>query len=174
MAQTNEPPKEESSTFVRPKKRTDWRIVGIRIGIVAVVAAIVCLFVLRPMIVDGGSMAPTYSGSSFTLVFLPYFKMYSPQRGQIVILKDKDSGGYRVKRVIALPGDTVEIRKGVVYIGGKAQNEPYVKEILNRNYHRRTVEKNDLFVLGDDRSKLAKENMDGMVSRDRLAGVPIW
>ena len=169
----NEPQKEESSTFVRPKKQRDWRIIGIRIGIVVLVVALVCLFVLRPMVVNGESMAPGYSAKSFTFVFLPYFRMYSPQRGQVVILKD-ESGSYRVKRVIALPGDTVEIRKGVVYIDGKAQKESYIKEAPHRNYHRHTVEKKDIFVLGDDRSKLATENMDGMVSRDRLAGVPIW
>lgn len=173
MAPANEPPKEESSVFVRPKKQRNWRIIGIHIGVAVLITVLVCLFVLRPMIVNGEGMAPTYSGKGFTFSFVPYFKLYSPQRKQIVVLKDK-SGSYRVKRIVALPGETVEIRKGVVYINDKPLEEPYVKNGGNGKYPRRTVEKDKIFVLGDDRSKLTKENLDGMVSRDSLTGVPIW
>ena len=58
---TDEAPQEKSSTFVRPQKRKDRGVVGIRIGIVACVTVLVCLFIFRPMIISGGSMIPTYS-----------------------------------------------------------------------------------------------------------------
>ena len=54
-----EAPQEESSTFVRPPKKKDWRTICIRIGIIAGATALVCLFVFRPMIINGESMMPT-------------------------------------------------------------------------------------------------------------------
>ena len=174
MAQTNEPPKEESSTFVRPKKQKDWRIIGIRIGVIAAVTVLVCLFVLRPMIIDGESMAPTYSGKGFTFAFLPYFKMYNPQRKQIVVLKYGDSRTFLLKRIIALPGDTIEISRGVVYVNDKPLDEPYVKNGCNWRYERHKVPHDKIFVLGDNRSMPMKEHKGGMIDKNRLAGVPIW
>ena len=73
-----EAPQEESTTFVRPQKKTDWRVAAIRIGIIATVTVLVCLFILRPMVINGASMMPTYSSRGFTFAFLPYFKMYDP------------------------------------------------------------------------------------------------
>ena len=58
-AQKEEAPQEESSTFVRPPKKTDWRTACIRIGVIAGATVLVCLFVLRPMVINGESMMPT-------------------------------------------------------------------------------------------------------------------
>ena len=59
---TNEVPQEESTTFVRPPKKTDWLTIAIRSGVAAVVTVLVCVFLFRPMIINGESMQPTYSG----------------------------------------------------------------------------------------------------------------
>ena len=171
---TNEPPKEESSTFVRPKKQKDWRIVAIRIGVIAAATVLVCLFVLRPMVINGESMAPTYSGKGFTFAFLPYFKLYSPQRKQIVILKHAGFNTFLLKRVLAFPGEVVEIRNGVLYVNGSAVDEPYVKNPCDWNFARHEVPKGKIFVLGDNRSMPMQQHMGGMIDQDRLAGVPLW
>ena len=174
MTTENEQPKEESTTLVRPKKKTDWREVAIRIGIIAGVTIFVCLFILRPMIISGESMMPTYSRRGFTFAFLPYFKIYNEQRKQIVILKHAGFNTFLLKRIIALPGDMIEIRNGTVFVNDKPLDEPYVKYPCNWNLSRREVPSGKLFVLGDNRSMPMANHMGGLINRDRLAGVPLW
>ena len=171
---SNEPPAEESSVFVRPKKQRDWRVVAIRIAVVAAVTVLVCLFILRPMVISGGSMMPTYSSRGFTFAFLPYFKLYAPQRQQIVILKHAGFNTFLLKRVLAFPGETVEMHNGVLYVNGKALDEPYVKNGCNWNMSVREVPKGKIFVLGDNRSMPMHNHMGGLIDQSRLAGVPIW
>ena len=172
---TNEPPQEEvSTTFVRPPKKTNWQLIAIRSGIAAVVTVLVCVFLFRPMIINGESMQPTYSGKGFTFAFLPYFKLYSPQRKQIVILKHAGFNTFLLKRVLAFPGEVVEIRNGVLYVNGSAVDEPYVKNPCDWNFGRHEVPKGKIFVLGDNRSMPMQQHMGGMIDQDRLAGVPLW
>jgi len=170
----NEPPQEESSTFVRPKKQKDWRVVAIRIGVIAAATVLVCLFILRPMVINGESMMPTYSSRGFTFAFLPYFKLYQPERKQVVILKHAGFNTFLLKRVLAFPGETVEIRNGVLYVNGSALDEPYVKNGCDWNFSRREVPAGKIFVLGDNRSMPLQNHMGGMIDKSRLAGVPIW
>ena len=171
---TDEPPQEESTTFVRPKKQKDWCIVAIRIGVIAAATVLVCLFILRPMVINGESMMPTYSSRGFTFAFLPYFKIYQPERKQIVILKHAGFNTFLLKRVLAFPGETVEIRNGVLYVNGSALDEPYVKLGCDWNFSRREVPAGKIFVLGDNRSMPLQNHMGGMIDKSRLAGVPIW
>ena len=168
------PQEEESTTFVRPPKRRDWRVIAIRIAVIAVATVLVCLFILRPMFINGGSMMPTYSSRGFTFAFLPYFKLYEPQRHQIVVLKHAGFNTFLLKRVLAFSGETVEIRNGVLYVNGRALDEPYVQYPCDWSFSRHEVPKGKIFVLGDNRSMPMREHMGGMIDRDRLAGVPIW
>ena len=170
----NEPPQEESTTFVCQKKQKDWRVVAIRIGVIAAVTVLVCLFILRPMVINGESMMPTYSSRGFTFAFLPYFKIYQPERKQVVILKHAGFNTFLLKRVLAFPGETVEIRNGVLYVNGNALDEPYVKLECDWNYPRHEVPNGTIFVLGDNRSMPLPNHVGGMIDRSRLAGVPIW
>lgn len=170
----NEQPQEESSIFIRPKKHLDWRLIAIRACTSAGITILVCLFVLRPMIISGESMMPTYPQKGFTFGFLPYFKIYSPQRKQVVILKHAGTNTFLLKRIIALPGETVAIHNGVVYVNGKELEEPYVKYPCNWNFPLHEVQKGKIFVLGDNRSMPIHNHMGGMIDQDRLAGIPIW
>ena len=174
MTTPKEAPQEESSTFVRPPRHKDWRVICIRIGVIAAATVLICLFVFRPMVINGASMMPTYSSRGFTFAFLPYFKLYDPQRHQIVILSHAGFNTFLLKRVIAFPGETVEIRNGVLFVNGRALDEPYVKYGCNWNMNRCEVPKGKIFVLGDNRSMPMREHMGGMIDRSRLAGVPVW
>ena len=174
MSTTSEPPQEESTTFVRPPRKTNWQMIAIRSGVAAVVTVLVCVFLFRPMIINGESMQPTYSGRGFTFAFLPYFKLYSPQRKQIVILKHAGFNTFLLKRVLAFPGEVVEIRNGVLYVNGSAVDEPYVKNGCNWDLPLREVPHGKVFVIGDNRSMPPDRHKFGMIDQSRLAGVPIW
>lgn len=76
------------------------------------------------------------------------------ERGDVVIFKDPDQGGYYlIKRIIGTPGDTVSIADGAVSINGVVLDEPYIKEPMDKEeVFSITVPENGYFVMGDNRN----------------------
>lgn len=102
-------------------------------------------------------------------------KMKDPERYDIIIFKyPDDETEWFIKRVIALPGETVLVKDGKVYINGskKALSEPYIKEEPVEDFGPYKVPKNGYFVMGDNRnnSNDAREWETHYVSRDELLG----
>ena len=98
-----------------------------------------------------------------------------PKRGDIIIFKyPDDETEWFIKRVIALPGETVLVKDGKVYINGskKALSEPYIKEEPVEDFGPYKVPKNGYFVMGDNRnnSNDAREWETHYVSRDEVLG----
>lgn len=94
-----------------------------------------------------GSMKPTIIEEDYVLVS----KFFSGvNRGDIFVFTHESSEDLLIKRVIGLPGETVEIKEGEVYINGHLLNEPYVKnnEALNKTFN---IPKNHYLFLGDNR-----------------------
>ena len=96
---------------------------------------------------DNGNMMSVPHLCYIGFAFLPSFKLYSPQRKQIVILKHAGFNTFLLKRVLAFPGEVVEIRNGVLYVNGSAVDEPYVKNPCDWNFARHEVPKGKIFVL---------------------------
>jgi signal peptidase I len=100
--------------------------------------------------VPSESMVPTLAPGDY-IYTLPE-KVY--RRGDIVVLRDplmKD--GYLVKRIVAVPGDTVEINLGYLSINGKYASEPYIREPMNYALEKLTVPEGEILVLGDNRNE---------------------
>lgn len=102
-------------------------------------------------------------------------KMKDPERYDIIIFKyPDDETEWFIKRVIALPGETVLVKDGKVYINGskKALSEPYIKEEPVEDFGPYKVPKNGYFVMGDNRnnSNDAREWETHYVSRDEVLG----
>jgi len=164
----------DSKPSANSRKKIDWRIVVNRILVLTGAALLLCIFVLRPVIIRGDTMRPTYSNRSITFVFLPYFKIYPPERKQVVAVSRNGFNNILIKRVLAFPGETVEIRNGVLYVNDKRIREPYLKKGCNWNLPAREVPKGKVFVLGDNRTMPMGNHMGGMIDQSKLAGVPIW
>lgn len=105
---------------------------------------------MRFFLVPSHSMDPTIIPPEYLLTLSE--DTYS--RGDIVVLKDpEEQGAYLVKRLIALPGDTVDIRGGALFINGHYASEPYLPEPIDYELERRyTVSPSEAFVLGDNRN----------------------
>jgi len=94
--------------------------------LVGVCLFLVAKFVVTPYVVIGDSMSPTLKSWDFCL--MRRVRHYQPRRGDIVVFRTADEPPlYFVKRVIALPGETVSINRGIFVINGKSLAEPYTK-----------------------------------------------
>jgi len=129
--------------------------------IAIVIALIIRNYVFALYIVDGSSMQPTLADGQILMVNNFSYKFWQPTYGDVIVFKKEGFGRRRgnwllggdalVKRVIALPGDTVLIDGGKVYVNGTPLAEGYVDWEITDSYGPITVEPNTLFVLGDNR-----------------------
>ncbi len=169
----------------------DW-VVTI-VGAVAIVL-LVKAYVVNPYRIPSSSMEPTLhcaqpaSGcearfSDRVLANRFIFHLRDPRRGEIVVFETPDAarvkcgaGGTFVKRIVGLPGETVEVRlqrgEGYVYINGRKLDEPYVQDGRRavREFGPAKVPKNGYFMMGDNRSSSCDSRDWGSVPRGNLIG----
>src|SRR6267378_7524820 len=143
------------------------------------IAALVVVFVVQPVKVEGTSMLPRlHDGERIFVNKLIYYDEYrwAPKvdRGDIVVFwfPDDPSKSY-IKRVIGLPGDTVEIHDGLVRVNGKDLQEDYLDPHLNvshRTLPPRFVKLNYYFVMGDNRDNSSDSRIWGLVPKKYVYG----
>ena len=133
----------------------DWLV-----SIIVAVALAFCIrtFIFEPYKVEGTSMFPTLHNQERLIVNKFGYFLDDPKRNEIVVFRyPKDESRDFIKRVIAVGGDTVEMRDGAVLINGKKIDEPYTwkedpKGLNHSNYRKSLVPKDHIFVLGDNRN----------------------
>ena len=128
----------------------DWII---SIVVAVVLAFIIRQFVVELYIVDGPSMRPTLQSQERLVVNKFIYNFREPQKGEILVFQyPRDTRRDFIKRVIATPGDTIEIKDGRVFVNDQMLNEDYILEKTKSDYPRSTVPKGTLFVMGDNRN----------------------
>ena len=122
--------------------------------VLAIVAAkIINNYVIIKAEVPTGSMEHTIEVDDCILGYQLAYVFSEPERGDIVIFPYPDNPEVTyVKRVIGLPGETVEIKNGAVYIDGEPIAEPYLKEEMRGEYGPYVVPEGSYFMLGDNRN----------------------
>ncbi|MCM3748439.1 signal peptidase I [Paenibacillus pasadenensis] len=157
---------------------TGWRKELSALARTAVVAAAVVLilnkFVVNLSIVEGSSMRPTLVEGDWLLVSRLAGSVLPVERNDVVIIRDPEplsgSTGYLVKRIIGLPGDTVELKEGNLVRNGLQVVEPYAYHIAEEESFRAvTVEPGHLFVLGDNRQRRASRDSRAFGTIDESA-----
>jgi signal peptidase I len=139
-----------------------------------ILAMILRTFIIEGRIIPSESMVPTLKVGDRVMVnkFIYYFKQ--PQRGDIIVFAPPDvlqSKDDFIKRVIGLPGETVEMKNNRVYINNKPLAEPYLAEPVNYTYGPVTVPEGSLLVLGDNRNHSFDSHMwNAWMSQDRIKG----
>jgi len=146
-----------------------WELVETLIPALLIALAI-NFFVVQPTLVRGYSMEPTLHQEERLLVEKLSYRFRLPQQGDIVVLKVAQEPIPLVKRVIALPGETVEIRQGKVYVNGQHLDEPYLRQTPYGNMPARQVPAGSIFVLGDNRNNSNDSRVFGMVPLDDVVG----
>lgn len=128
----------------------DW-IVSIAIAVV--LAFFIRYFIVELYLVDGPSMRPTLQSAERLVVNKFIYRFRPPERGEILVFRyPRDPSRDFIKRVIAVPGDTIEIRDGRVYVNAALLNEPYILSKTRGNYPLATVPDGRIFVMGDNRN----------------------
>lgn len=115
----------------------DW-VISIVIAIV--LAFIIRQFVVELYIVDGPSMRPTLQSQERLVVNKFIYDFRAPQKGEILVFEyPRDTSRDFIKRVIATPGDTIEIKDGRVYVNDQMLDEDYILEKTRSEYPKATA-----------------------------------
>lgn len=135
------------------------RLVRLHALICVVTAALVVMlallcFVIRPVRIKSGAMSPNYPARCVVFATPDWG---GPERGEVAafINTASDGGEIRVRRVVAVAGDSVEIRGGVLYVNGISREEPYLPDgqrFASPDVEKTTVPAGCVFVIGDNRT----------------------
>ncbi len=171
----------------RGKKTSTGRTV-LEYAILAVVAVAVALliqaFLVKPYRIPSESMEDTLLIGDRVLVDRVSWRMSDPERGDIVVFHPPFPGPVLIKRIVGLPGDTITLSEGDVYVNGSRLEEPYVREVggetvptepfdnglpwsLQEPY---TVPPDSYFMMGDNRVDSGDSREFGPVARGQLVG----
>jgi signal peptidase I len=117
------------------------------------IAILINLFLAQPTRVHGQSMEPSLHTDQRLIVEKISYHLHGPRRGDVVVFSmPQQSDELLIKRVIGLPGETVEIRSGKVYVNGAILDEPYLEQETRGQFGPVVVPPLHVFVLGDNRS----------------------
>jgi len=138
------------------------------------------VFIAQPVVVEGTSMLPQlHDGERLLVNKLVYYKIQSVgwghlERGDIVVFwYPKDPEKSYVKRIIGLPGETVEVREGLILIDNQMLNETYLDADHNQSlpsFPPRKVDEHHYFVMGDNRDNSSDSRYWGLVPEKYIYG----
>ena len=175
----NQPTEERLPTAAQPTE-TVWQTVrpvlfeAMQIVLPALVLALmVHLFLAQATIVFGQSMEPNLHPYQRLIVDKISYRLHPPQRNDIVVIDLPHMDELLVKRVVALPGEVVEIRKGVVYVNGEPLAEPFPHDMTPYDMAPLTLGPLSYLVLGDNRSNSNDSRSFGPVTLDQILG-RVW
>ncbi|MDP6453076.1 MAG: signal peptidase I [SAR202 cluster bacterium] len=174
----------------------------LEILVVGLVVFLTLTYGVQNIRVSGSSMEPTLHDGEFMLanklVYLrfnpdnlrkwlpfisvegdePVFAFHPPSQGDVVVFSRESSAtGYYVKRVVGVAGDTVEIRRGQVFINGTAQLEPHITSASRDSFGPLMVPPHSYFVLGDNRNSSTDSRKWGPIPEESIVGrawVSFW
>jgi signal peptidase I len=166
-------PANPSSHALRNEIRVWTRDLLIAIGL----ALVIIVFLYQPVKVEGTSMAPLLSDQERIFINKFVYRFEPIQRGDVVVFwYPLDRSKSFIKRIIGLPGETVEIRRGVVYVNQKVVPEPYVPpqyEDLS-DFGPVRVPKDNYFVMGDHRISSNDSRVFGPVANRFIYGRAVF
>lgn len=173
----------EKSPEIKRNEAAEW--------VKAIVIAVILVLIIRwllfaPFIVDGPSMQPNFFTGERIIVNKVIFDIRKPKAGEVIVFHVPSEGRDFIKRVIAVPGDTVKVEGDTVLVNGKAIAEPYIKDAIeakhnsNQLYNNKDFPNNDfpdgtvpaghVFVMGDNRSNSTDSRMIGYISYKDIVG----
>jgi signal peptidase I len=146
----------------------------IRASLVALSAYLFFGYLCIPFSIQGISMEPTYHHGGFNFCWRLHYLFSELKRFDVVAVRFAGSKVMLLKRVVALENEHVEFRDGKLFIDGKEIEEPYVRYPCDWNLSSRRVEKDCVYVIGDNRGMPIENHHFGQTSKGRIMGTPLW
>jgi signal peptidase I len=170
-----------------------WSIYSLRLswgGFFAQCGSILCLlglsvlsylfishFIFQSVQVQGPSMYPTLMNGNFYWLDRLAYEIRKPKPGDIVAIKDPSGHGFDVKRIIAVPTQSIFISHGKVYVDGRVLKEPYLpQKVLTFAYAAESEDeffclaRNQFFVMGDNRGNSCDSRSFGPIANSLILG----
>jgi signal peptidase I len=141
------------------------------------ISVLIILFLYQPVRVEGTSMLPRLEDHDRLFINKFVYHISSIERGDVVVFHyPRDPEKSYIKRVIALPGDTLRIDHGQVWVNGNALAERYVPPMYRdaRSYAATVIPDDCYFVMGDHRSISSDSREFGVVERDLIYGKAVF
>jgi len=161
------------------------------LAVAGILVFLVRWFLVSPFIVDGPSMQPNFWDGERIIVNKIIYEFREPRRGEVIVFHVPSEGRDFIKRVIAVPGDTVSVFEDTIIVNGQPVEEPYLKEAYeaahavgrkynpddsdsshfpNSRYPDGKVPEGMLFVLGDNRANSEDSRMIGFIPMSDVVG----
>ena len=144
--------------------------------IALIIVAPIRYFIFQPFFVKGQSMEPNFENNDYLIVDELSYRLKSPQRGEVVVFRYPNDTSQRfIKRIIGLPGETIEIDNGVVIIlndgGREVLNESeYLSNTQTPGNLKISLDENEYFVLGDNRFASFDSRRWGLLPKGDIIG----
>jgi len=146
----------------------------IRVCLVSLFAYLFFSYLCIPFTIQGTSMEPTYPNGGVDFCWRLRYLLSEPRRHDVVAVRFAGSQVMLLKRVVASEGEQVEFRDGKLFVDGLEVVESYVRFPCNWNLPSRRVEKDCVYVVGDNRSMPIENHYFGQTSKIRVMGGPLW
>lgn len=150
----------------------EFIIDSVKYIIIVSIILFIILFVIGIQRVVGNSMNPNFSDGNILINFKLHYNFFEIKRGEVISL---EKNGRKVKRVIGLPGETIEFKGSKLFINGKETKELYIRDVKTEDFNLKTIgydviPKNMYFVMGDNRSKSSDSREFGLVKKEEIKG----
>jgi signal peptidase I len=158
---------------LRQELRSWTRDMAVFLGLILVVI----IFLFQPVKVEGTSMAPLLTDQERIFINKFVYRFEPIERGDVVVFwYPLDRSKSFIKRVIGLPGETIEIRSGRLYVNAKELGEPYVPAMYldGSNYGPVQIPVGNYFVMGDHRDSSNDSRVFGPVGRPYIYGKAVF
>lgn len=147
-------------------EKKSWKFIFLYI-VIGLTLAFGGRMIVEPTIVIGQSMDPTFHEGQYLINSKVSYLFSKPKHGDVVIVEPKNKEldvSYLIKRVIAVPGDKIEIKNNQLFLNDKKQKEPYIAEKMKDNEDFKiTLKENQVFVMGDNRNDSLDSRVIGPV-----------
>ncbi len=170
----NPAPESPHSLTWRRLASSAWEF-GKTLVIAFILAQLIMVSVAQAFQVEQYSMEPTLLPHDRVLVNKFLYRFRLPQRGDVIVLKyPLNPQRNYIKRIIGLPGETVDIKDGKLSINGQLVREPYLHGTPQGNYGPFTVPRDSVFVMGDNRNNSEDSRSFGPLKKDLIVGQAVF
>lgn len=172
----NRDQKPKNSPSSGSKNEENAWVEGIKtIGLSIILALGIRTFVAEARYIPSGSMLPTLEINDRLIIDKLSYRFTEPQRGDVVVFNPTEelSLQYKdafIKRIIGLPGETLEVRDGQVFVNGEPIEEDYIAEEPQYKWGPETIPEGHFLVLGDNRNNSFDSHYWGFVPRENIIG----